>query len=73
MNIHRLVAGRGQVEVKVTGIRCISRAEPLPFELADASRTEADIADKGEAVVVLQARARAAEALPLSVLPANAG
>lgn len=46
-----------QVEIKVTAIRCISRAEPLPFELADASRSEADIADKGEAVVVLQVRA----------------
>jgi hypothetical protein len=57
LSIDRLVPGRGQVEIKVTGIRCISRAEPLPFELADASRPEADIADKGEAVVVLQARA----------------
>ena len=32
------------VELKVTGIRCLSRADVLPFELVDAARSEADIA-----------------------------
>lgn len=32
-----------QVELKVTAIRCIHRAAALPFELSDASRSEAQV------------------------------
>lgn len=38
----------------MTGIWCISRAEPLPFEVIDASRSEKEIeeaAAKGEQLV----------------------
>ena len=45
-----------QVEIKVTAIRCISRAEMLPFDLADAARSETELAANPGAVVVLQAR-----------------
>ena len=48
-----------QVEIKVTAIRCISRAEMLPFELADAGRSETELAANPTAVVVLQARLHA--------------
>ncbi len=32
-----------QVELKVHSIRCVSRADNLPFELADAMRSEEDL------------------------------
>jgi hypothetical protein len=32
-----------QVELKVTAVRCIHRAAALPFELSDASRSEAQV------------------------------
>ena len=32
-----------QVELKVRSIRCVSRADGLPFELADAMRSEEDL------------------------------
>ena len=32
-----------QVELKVRSIRCVSRADSLPFELADAMRAEEDL------------------------------
>lgn len=32
-----------QVELKVHSIRCVSRAEALPFELADAMRSEEEL------------------------------
>lgn len=47
-------AVNAQVEIKVSAIRCISRAEPLPFELADAGRSEAELEANPAAVVVLQ-------------------
>lgn len=45
-----------QVELKVTAVRCIHRAAALPLELADASRSEAQIAaaQVGLAAVSLQ-------------------
>ncbi len=45
-----------QVELKVTGIRCISRAAPLPFEVIDASASAETIrkrTEAGEAVVAV--------------------
>ena len=33
-----------QVELKVRSIRCVSRADNLPFELADAMRSEEELA-----------------------------
>ena len=32
-----------QVELKVRSIHCVSRADGLPFELADAMRSEEDL------------------------------
>ncbi len=31
------------MELKATSVKCVSRAAPLPFELADASRKEEDL------------------------------
>eukprot|EP00877_Chromochloris_zofingiensis_P010012 jgi/Chrzof1/5264/Cz15g19140.t1 len=45
-----------EVELKVTSIRCISRAAALPFEIADAARSEADVAaaeERGEKLVTV--------------------
>lgn len=42
------------VELQVTGVRAIARAGPLPFEVVDAARSDAEIAAaaaKGEALV----------------------
>ena len=38
-----------QVEVHVTSIHCISRAEVLPFEVSDAARSEEEIKQAEEA------------------------
>ena len=44
-----------QVELHVTSIHCLSRAEVLPFEVSDAARSEAEIAE-AEAAGELKAR-----------------
>lgn len=58
-----------QVEIKVMAIRCISRAEMLPFELADAGRSETELAANPTAVVVLQARLHARHLAAHAPLP----
>ncbi|RMZ52373.1 hypothetical protein APUTEX25_000648, partial [Auxenochlorella protothecoides] len=49
---------KGMVELKVTAIRCVARAGPLPFEIADAARGAEAISKATEAgeqvVTVLQ-------------------
>ena len=46
--------GGAQVELKVLGIHCISRAGPLPIEPADAARSEAELAANEKLVGVAQ-------------------
>lgn len=52
--VFRAVCLQKDAEVHVTSIHAVSRADALPFEVIDASRSEAEIAaaaEKGEQMV----------------------